>query len=69
MVWQAGCWPTLRSRRRRCDPPLPLSRMQVRRLLSQHSGVQHLNARGVPFSPADIAFLVPQLTCAAAAGG
>jgi len=33
----------------------------VRHLLSQHSGVQVLNARGVAFGASDLAFLLPKL--------
>lgn len=35
---------------------------QVRQLLRQHAGVRVLNARGVPFSSADLAHLLPRLT-------
>jgi hypothetical protein len=35
---------------------------KVRHLLSQHSGVKVLNARGVAFAPSDLTFLLPKLT-------
>ena len=46
--------------------PAALASLQVRHLLSQHTGVQCLNARGVAFTATDLSLLLPKLKCVAA---